>query len=95
MKFGIPDEVYKNIKKIVESNPKYKIKIFGSRARGNYKVNSDIDLAVFENVSAQDEFKIRNELDKINTAYKIDLVFVNDKTKKELLKSITEEGVEF
>ena len=95
MKFGISDEVYKNIKKVVENNPSYKFKIFGSRAKGNYKTNSDIDIAVFENVSQKDEFKIRNELDKLDIIYKIDLVFVNNKTKKELLESITNEGEDF
>ena len=95
MKFGISDEVYKNIKKVVENNPNYKFKIFGSRAKGNYKTNSDIDIAVFENVSQKDEFKIRNELDKLDIIYKINLVFVNNKTKKELLESITNEGEDF
>ena len=95
MKFGISDEVYKNIKKVVENNPNYKFKIFGSRSKGNYKTNSDIDIAVFENVSQKDEFKIRNELDKLDIIYKIDLVFVNNKTKKELLESITNEGEDF
>lgn len=46
MKYGLPEEVYNLIKKIINNNPKYNFKLFGSRAKGTYKNNSDIDLAV-------------------------------------------------
>ena len=59
------------------------------------KNNSDIDLAVFENVNREDEYKIRNEIDELDIIYKIDLVFINNNTKMELLKSIEMEGVDF
>lgn len=95
MKFGLTDETYSLIKKVIEQNPKYKFKIFGSRAKGTYKITSDIDIAIFENVNRYDEFKIRNEMDMLNIIYKIDLVFVSKNTKKELLESIKSEGVDF
>ena len=79
MKFGLTQETYNLIKEVIKNNPKYKFKIFGSRAKGTYKKTSDIDIAVFENVSKEDKFKIENELDKLNIIYKIDLVFVNKK----------------
>lgn len=40
------------------------------------------------------EYEIRNEFDKLNIIYKIDLVFVTKKTKKELLNSIKKDGVD-
>jgi len=95
MKYGLTEETYNKIKKVIESNNKYIFKLFGSRARGDYKKNSDIDIAVFKNVPEKDEFKIKNEIDEIDIIYKIDLVFIKDKTKPELLKSIEKEGVEF
>lgn len=95
MKFGLTEEIYNSLKRIMENYQQYSFKIFGSRARGNYKKTSDIDIAIFKNVKKEDEYSIRNEIDKLNIIYKIDLVFVTDKTKKELLKSIKEEGVEF
>lgn len=95
MKFGLTDEIRLLLKEIEQKNPKYKFKIFGSRARGNYKKTSDIDIAIFENVTKEDEYKIRNEMDMLDIIYKIDLVFVNKKTKKELLESINREGVDF
>lgn len=95
MKYGLPKEVYNSIKNVIKNNDKYNFKLFGSRAKGTYKNNSDIDLAIFGNVNKDDEFKIRNELDELDIIYKIDLVFVNEKTKKELLESIILEGVDF
>lgn len=94
MKFGLKDEIYKKIVKIAEDNNKYKFKIFGSRARGDYKENSDIDIAIFENLNKEDEYKIRNEIDLLDIIYKIDLVFIDKKTKAELVKEIRKEGVD-
>ncbi len=95
MKFGLSEETYSLIKKVVENNSQYEFKIFGSRAKGNYKPTSDIDIAVFKNVEEKDKYKIKNELDELDIIYKIDLIFVNSDTKKELLESIKREGVDF
>lgn len=63
MKHGLSEEVYKKIKTIIKKNKNYKFKLFGSRARGDYQKTSDIDLAIFENVSKEDKYKIQNEID--------------------------------
>ena len=95
MRYGLNEETYNLIKEVIERNSKYKFKIFGSRAKGTYKSNSDIDIAIFENVTQEDKFKIKNEMDELNIIYKIDLVFIEENIKKELLESIKREGVEF
>ena len=95
MRYGLNEETYNLIKEVIERNSKYKFKIFGSRAKGKYKSNSDIDIAIFENVTQEDKFKIKNEMDELNIIYKIDLVFIEENIKKELLESIKREGVEF
>ena len=94
MRFGLSEEIYIKIEEIVKNNKKYKFKIFGSRAKNTYKNTSDIDIAIFENVSKEDEYKIRNEFDLLNIIYKIDLVFVDKSTKKEFLIEIQKEGIE-
>lgn len=94
MKFGLSEEIYEKIKKVVKENSKYKFKIFGSRAKNTYKTTSDIDIAVFENVTEQDKYKIMDEFDLLDIAYKIDLVFINNNTKKEFLEEIEKEGIE-
>ena len=68
--FGLKEEVYEKIKRVVEDNNKYNFKIFGSRAREDFKNSSDIDIAIFENVSREDEYKIRNEMDLLDIIYK-------------------------
>lgn len=94
MKFGLDEEVQEQIQNIVNKNNNYKFRLFGSRARGDYKKTSDIDIAIFENVEKEDEYRIRNEFDKLNIIYQIDLVFINAKIKKELLNSIIRDGVD-
>ena len=93
MKFGLSEDVYIKIKKIVEKNNKYKFKIFGSRVKNTFKDTSDIDIAIFKNVSKEDEYNIRNEFDLLDIIYKIDLVFINENTKREFLDEIQKEGV--
>ena len=94
MNFGLSKEIYEKIIKIVKENNKYKFKIFGSRAKNTYRATSDIDIAVFENVTEQDKYKIMNEFDLLDIIYKIDLVFINNNTKKEFLEEIEKEGIE-
>ena len=94
MKYGLSEKILNELKNVLDKYENYKFKIFGSRARGDYKDNSDIDIAIFENVPKEDEYKIRDEFDKINIIYSIDLVFVDEKIKKELLNSILRDGVD-
>lgn len=95
MKFGLKEDIIKQIKEIVSKNSKYRFKLFGSRARNRYKATSDIDIAIFKNVSKEDEYKIRDEFDRLDIIYKIDLVFVDKTIKQELLDSIQRDGVDF
>lgn len=95
MKYGLSDETYNKIKNVIKKNNKYKFLLFGSRARGNYKNTSDIDLAILKNVTREEQYKIMNEIDLLDIIYKIDLVFVDENTKQELVESIQRDGVEF
>lgn len=94
MKYGLKQEILEQILDITRNYKQYKFKLFGSRARGDYKRTSDIDIAIFENVVKEDEYKIRNEFDELDIIYQVDLVFVNERTKKELLDSIIRDGVD-
>ena len=95
MKYGLSKEVYDKIKKVIENNKEYKIVLFGSRARGDYKETSDIDLAVLNGISRDEQYRIMNEIDLLDIIYKIDIVFVDFNTKQELVESIKRDGVEF
>jgi len=90
--FGLSNEVYLKIMNIVKKY-KYDFYIFGSRARGDYKKNSDIDIAIYGEVTDKEEFYIRNDFDIINIQYTVDLIFVNKIEKQQLLDSIKKEGI--
>ena len=93
MKFGLSDDIYEKIKKIADKYNKYKFKIFGSRARGDYRSNSDIDIAIEGNIDKKDKFNIVNEFDMIDMVYTMDIVFIEDITKNEFLDYILMEGI--
>ena len=93
MDFGLSKEV-NNLIKGISKKYDYTMKIFGSRATGKYRNNSDIDIAVFGRVSKNDKFNIMNDFDLLDIPYKIDLVFVSELVKEELIKEIENKGVE-
>ena len=86
------NEIYSKIIEIIKKY-NYEFLIFGSRAKGNYKNNSDIDIAVKGNINDSEEMMIRNDFDLLEIPYTIDLVFVNKIEKESLLKSIKKEGI--
>lgn len=77
---------YKNINKIV---------LFGSRARGDNTDKSDYDIAVFSNnMDFSDECKFKDDIDNIDTLYKIDLIFINERhIDTDIYKNIMNDGV--
>ena len=85
---GLSEDILYKIKEIVNRYNDYEFYIFGSRAKGTYKKTSDIDIAIYETISERDKYKIANEFDLLDIIYKIDLVFISQNTKKELLESI-------
>jgi predicted nucleotidyltransferase len=95
MKYGLTKETYNKIKEIVTRYNNYEFKVFGSRARGDYKPNSDIDIAIINCTEDKEKFNIKNEFDLLDIPYTIDLLFIEDITKKELLDSIEKEGKKY
>lgn len=90
-KFGLTDEVVKQIKGIVlDTVHPDKIFIYGSRARGNYKDNSDIDVAVDSSNDIGHVGVFLNE--DVRTLKKIDIVNIRN-VNKELRSNILKEGV--
>jgi predicted nucleotidyltransferase len=75
MKYGIRDSIWENIVSVFSKHSKIKkIILYGSRAKGNYKNGSDIDLTlVGDNINVQDLHKILVELDDLCLPYSFDL----------------------
>jgi len=87
---GIKEIVLEEIRNYAKQFNIKKVILFGSRARGDYKAKSDIDLAVSgENISA---FSIMVD-ENTSTLLKFDIVNLDSSVQQELLQSIEEDGV--
>lgn len=94
MTMGLDENI---IKSLINALSKYRqvsrAVIFGSRAQGNYKYNSDIDIAIYcdGNIPAQ----LYLELDDAAGIFKIDVVDVGRLHNDVLLKNIEQKGIVF
>ncbi len=76
---------YENIQKVV---------LFGSRARGDNREKSDIDIAVFpREYSFEEEASFWLEIEDIDTLLKFDIVIISEDTERELVENIERDGV--
>jgi predicted nucleotidyltransferase len=73
-----------------------KVLLYGSRAKGNFKNGSDIDLVlVGVGLSTHQLLKIENEIEELLLPYKIDLSIYDQIDSKSLLEHIDRVGLEF
>ena len=92
-KFGLPDRTIEAINNLFASFKEIdKVKIFGSRARGDFKRGSDIDLALFGEINEKLLRHITSELDELPTPYKFDVVNYNDIENTALRQNIDNDG---
>ena len=93
--FGIYDESYSLILEAVNGYPKIeKAFIFGSRAIGNHKKGSDIDIAIFgKDVDFETTSSLHGKLnEELPIPYFIDVVNFNSIDNQELKSHILHEG---
>jgi predicted nucleotidyltransferase len=95
MKYGLKDEILEKI--IIQCLLNKEIKdviLYGSRAIGNYKTGSDIDLTLIgENLSLKDIFKLEEYLDTLNLPYKFDVSIFGQIDNENLKKHINDFGI--
>ncbi len=91
-KFGLPERTINMITEYFANIPEVEtVKIFGSRARGNYKPYSDIDFVLYgQNLTTKLTNRIASELDELQTPYKFDVILdrdIKDKVFNEVITS--------
>lgn len=86
---GISSKVMDEIRQIANMYDLQKVILFGSRARGDYKRTSDIDLAVSGGKCTEFVLAIEEET---NTLLKYDIINLDGPVQQELLESIEREG---
>ncbi|WP_031527704.1 nucleotidyltransferase family protein [Dyadobacter crusticola] len=97
MKYGLKESTIAAIQSVFIKYPGVKeVILYGSRAKGNFRNASDIDLMlVGESLTLSDLFKIETELDDLLLPYKIDLAVYHQIENKELVAHIDRVGVVF
>ncbi len=70
--------------------------LYGSRAKGNYRTGSDIDLTIQgKNIDLTTLLEIETELDDLLLPYKIDLSLYNKIENRDLVDHINRVGITF
>jgi len=107
LRYGLKEATIKKMYDVFAYFPQIeKVIIYGSRAKGNYKNGSDIDLTlqgdkdltfdVLLKVMNDDVLlKVMNDLDELLLPYTIDLSIFNDITDGEVIEHIQHAGMVF
>ncbi|MCL2792946.1 MAG: nucleotidyltransferase domain-containing protein [Spirochaetaceae bacterium] len=92
--YGISQNALEKIKAILFSVQGVEsVILYGSRAKGNYKEGSDIDLTVKGNLTFEDLVKMSVSLEDLNLPWKIDLSLYSQIKNENLLEHIDRVGV--
>ena len=97
MPYGLNEHIFKAIQTVFEKYPDIQeVILYGSRAKNNYRHNSDIDLTLKGNhLDLTIQFKIETELDDLLLPYKIDLSIYEKIENPDLIDHINRVGIVF
>ena len=95
--FGLNQKIIEAIRGVFSKHSEIeKVLVYGSRAKGNFKTGSDIDLTIIaKTLTTPDLLKIENELDDLMLAYKIDLSLHHQIENPDLFDHIQRVGLLF
>lgn len=86
------EALFRQIANIGQEYGAAKVVLYGSRARGDNRERSDIDLAVY-GISEAKQPLFREALEQLPTLLDFDVVFVSERTNAALLHNIKKDGV--
>lgn len=97
MTFGLSDRIRADFSGVFERYPEVeKVLIFGSRAKGNARPGSDIDLAVIAPRMSDAEFaRLWNQIEDLPLVFKVDLLHWDRLANQRLKDKILLEGCSF
>jgi len=97
VKHGLTDETVAQIHKVLARCPEVeKAVLYGSRAKGNYRPGSDVDLTLLgANLTQKTLGEIRGELEDGQLPYRFDLSILSQITQTDILEHIQRVGVVF
>ena len=96
MKTGLSEKIWNEITKVFENFPRIiEVILFGSRAMGNFREGSDIDLAVKgENIELNDLLDIEAALEDLQLLYTFDVINYSKLTNPDLKAHINRVGIQ-
>lgn len=96
MKYGLDDKYFDNLISVFSSHPEVEsVILYGSRAKGNYKPFSDIDITLKgSNLTRQHLGQIFTEIDDLLLPYFLDISIYDKLTDKGFIEAIDKSGVE-
>ena len=97
MEYGLPSGRYEKISSVLHRFPSIdEVILFGSRAIGNFKPASDIDLALIgDEIPYSDLQKLQRALDELPYGYYYDVLDYKKITLPEIKKHIDNFGISF
>ncbi|GAA4434600.1 nucleotidyltransferase domain-containing protein [Ravibacter arvi] len=97
MKYGLSENSIKAIHAVLAQNSNIETAVlYGSRAKGNYREGSDIDLALIgDQLDLSQMLRIAAMLDDLMIPYKVDVALLHQINNAELKDHILRRGVVF
>lgn len=93
MRYGLSSNTINKITRIFKRNPNiHEAVIFGSRAMGNYREGSDIDITLKGNLSFDNLLRIESQLDEEMLPYEMDLSIFENIKNQDLIAHINRVG---
>jgi predicted nucleotidyltransferase len=93
--FGLPSHAMAGLKSVFASHPSIRsVTLYGSRAKGSHRYNSDIDLMVTAPDMTWSEFnRVEQEIDDLLLPWKVDLALIHHIENQDLLDHVDRVGV--
>lgn len=94
-RFGIKSDHWLRILDVLRANDRVlQVLLFGSRAKGNFKPGSDIDLCLKGgNLDAGDILSLRTAIDALDLPWQVDLAHYESITDQALINHIDRVGI--
>lgn len=93
-RFGLDAKTIERLRLVFSRYPQIeKVLVYGSRANGNYKPGSDIDLTIIgKSIDLSTRLKIEGEIDDLLLPYKVDLSLFHEIENPDLIDHIRRVG---
>lgn len=94
--FGLPETTLKKLRSVFAQHESISsVLIYGSRAKGNYRPGSDIDITIKgSEIPFNELMLIQNQIDDLMLPYTVDLSLYNQLGNADLIDHIDRIGVE-